>query len=224
MADSDHRAAFLRALAAEVPNAVGARNVIVGVDGVDGAGKTRLADALATQLSASRPVVRLSIDGFHQVRERRYLRGPRSPEGFWLDSYDYDSFRREVIAPFRAGAGTYLPAAHDVDTDRVLRGPRFPVPQGTTLLVDGIFLHREELRDVWDATVFLDVPFEVSARRMAERDGSPADPEAAENARYVGGQRLYLARCRPAERATVLVDYAVLERPVIVRGASGQLR
>lgn len=224
MADSPHRAAFLTALAAEIPTPDGARNAIVGVDGVDGAGKTRLADDLARLWGASRPVVRLSIDGFHQVRERRYLRGPRSAEGFWLDSYDYDSFRREVVAPFRAGEGNYLPAAHDVDTDRVLRGPRFPVPQGTTLLVDGIFLHREELRDVWDATVFLDVPFEVSARRMAERDGSPEDPEAAENARYVDGQRLYLERCRPAERATVLVDYADLERPVIVRGASAGWR
>ena len=40
---------------------------------------------------------------------------------------------------------------------------------------------------------------------------------AVENARYVGRQELYLSECRPAERATVLVDYGDLDRPVIRR-------
>jgi uridine kinase len=214
---TDERDHFLAALQALMPvPEPGGANLIVGIDGVDGSGKTRLADELAERM-ASRPVVRVSIDGFHDVRARRYRRGKRSPEGFWLDSYDYDPFLRDVVDPFRRGHGTYLPAAHDVDSDEVLTGPRLPVPRGSILLVDGIFLHRAELRDVWDLSVFLDVPFEESARRMSVRDGLPADPDAAENARYVGGQRLYLTECDPAERATVLVDYRDLARPVIVR-------
>lgn len=193
-------------------------NAIVGIDGVDGAGKTRLAQALTEHLlSTRRAAVHVSIDGFHARREQRYRRGRDAPEGFWRDSYDYESFRREVIAPFRAGEGTYLPAAHDVETDAVLTQPRLPAPRGTVLFVDGIFLHRPELRDIWDVSVFLDVPFRESARRMGPRDGLPLDPDAPENARYVGGQRLYLDECRPAERATVLVDYADFDRPRIVR-------
>jgi uridine kinase len=192
-------------------------NLIVGIDGVDGAGKTRLADDWESFLREHCPVARVSIDGFHQLRAQRYRRGRTSPEGFWLDSYDYEAFRREVIDPFRRGHGTYLPRHHDVETDEILYTPRLPVPRGCILLVDGIFLHRPELEGVWDHTVFLDVPFEESARRMAVRDGSPADPEAAENTRYVDGQRRYLAQCRPDERASVLVDYRDLARPVIVR-------
>lgn len=80
---------------------------------------------------------------------------------------------------FRAARGTYLPAVHDVETDRILDAPRLPVPTGAVLLVDGIFLHRDELRDVWDESVFLDVPFDVSVPRMAGRDGLPDDPGAA---------------------------------------------
>ena len=199
-----------------VPRPDGA-NLIVGIDGVDGSGKTRLADELAARMPASRRVVRLSIDGFHQVRERRYRRGRTSPEGFWLDSYDYTRFREEVVEPFRRGRGTYLPAGHDLASDTPLTGPRCEVPRGSILLVDGIFLHRAELRDVWDLTVFLDAPFEESVRRMSVRDGLPADPGAEENARYVGGQQLYLSECRPADRATILVDYRDLSQPIIVR-------
>ncbi|MEV4666595.1 uridine kinase [Microbacterium sp. LWO12-1.2] len=216
----DVRSEFFSALtgALTMPAADGP-NLIVGIDGVDGAGKTRLADDWASFLRERCPVVRVSIDGFHHVRAHRYQRGRTSPDGFWLDSYDYQAFRREVIAPFRQGSGTYLPRHHDVQTDEIVVGPRLPVPRGAVLLVDGIFLHRPELDGVWDHTVFLGVPFEESMRRMALRDGSSSDPEAAENVRYVDGQRRYLAECRPEERASVLVDYRDLAHPVILRGA-----
>lgn len=213
------RKQFFEELACRLPAPRDDANVIIGVDGVDGAGKTRFARDLMHHLEKSGPVVTLSIDGFHDVRARRYRRGRSSAEGFWLDSYDYDSFRRDVIEPFREGTGTYLPAAHDVDSDRVLTSPRLTVPNGVTLIVDGIFLQRAELADVWDATIFLDVPFAVSVARGAERDGGSTDPHSPSNARYVGGQRLYLERCRPAESATILVDYADLMKPRIVRPA-----
>ncbi|KJL29906.1 Thymidylate kinase [Microbacterium oxydans] len=199
------------------PDGPGAANVIVGIDGVDGAGKTILAERLVEQLRKTRAAVRVSIDGFHHTRDRRYQRGRSSPEGFWLDSYDYVAFHRELTEPFRAGSGTYLAATHDVDTDAVLRAPRHDVPRQAVLVVDGIFLHRPELRDIWDLTVYLDVPFHESARRMSRRDGSPPDPDSPENARYVGGQRIYLDECRPRDSATILVDYADVTSPVIMR-------
>ena len=69
-----------------------------------------------------------------------------------------------------------------------------------------MFLHRDELVERWDLSVFLDVPFTVTARRMARRDGSHPDPEHPTMRRYVEGQRIYLAACRPHERATLVLD------------------
>lgn len=144
----------------------------------------------------------------------------KTAEGFWLDSYDYGAFRREVVDPFRRGTGTYLPAIHDVDSDETLIGPRHPVIPGALVIVDGIFLHRDEIRDVWDASIFLDVPFVESVRRLAVRDGSSSDPASAENVRYVEGQRLYLQSCDPWSRASILVDYADLEAPRVIPSGS----
>lgn len=218
--DGRVRAEFFRALIdlLPTPEAEGPA-VLVGVDGVDGAGKTVLADDLAARLRPRVPVVRVSIDDFHQVRAIRHRRGRRSPEGFWLDSYDYGAFLRGVVEPFRSGTGSYLPAGHDLDSDAVLTGPRLPVVPGSLVVIDGIFLHRPELCGVWDFSVFLDVPFAESVARMSRRDGSSPEPDAAENARYVGGQRLYLAASAPARRATVHVDYADVARPRILRPA-----
>ena len=67
-------------------------------------------------------------------------------------------------------------------------------PRDAVLIVDGIFLHRPELRDLWDWSVWLDVPYEVAYARMALRDGCDPDPEAARTPATARGQELYLAR------------------------------
>ena len=88
---------------------------------------------------------------------------------------------------------------------------------GAVVLLDGLFLHRDELVGVWDLSVFLQVPFAVSVSRMAARDGSHPDPAHPQVARYVKGQRLYFAACQPWERADLVVDATDLDSPTIVR-------
>ncbi|GAA2703056.1 uridine kinase [Actinoplanes palleronii] len=180
----------------------------VGVDGPDGSGKTILADELAGTLHArGTAVVRVSIDDFHHVRAIRHRRGRDSPDGFWLDSYDYDRFRTDVLTPFGpGGTGRYRPAAHDVATDALLNPEPVQAPPGAVLIVDGIFLHRDELAGAWDLSLFLDVPFTETARRMAARDGTPPDPSHPGMRRYVEGQRRYFTTCTPHRRATWLLD------------------
>ncbi|GCD18977.1 hypothetical protein CTKZ_05390 [Cellulomonas algicola] len=220
-APTEVRARLLDELAALVPDPAALRRpVLVGVDGVDGAGKTVLADELAVALGTDgRTVVRASVDGFHRARADRYARGRRSPEGFYRDSYDHDALHRELLAPFGPGGSRrYRTAVRDVATDRLLDAPLRTAPDDAVLVVDGIFLHRPELAGWWDVSVFLRVPFDVTFARMAARDGCPADPDDPVNARYRDGQLLYLAEVAPADRATVVVDNADPARPVLVRG------
>jgi len=89
---------------------------------------------------------------------------------------------------------------------------------GAVLVLDGIFLHRDELRDLWDLSVFLDVPVEISVARMSARDGSSPDPEHPCLARYIEGQRLYFQACRPWERADMVIDNRDWRHPVVVTG------
>ena len=211
-------AAFLAEVAAAVPT-LGGRRVLVAVDGVDGAGKTVFADRLAAVLSAAgRTVLRASLDDFHRPRAERHRRGRTSPEGFWLDSYDYAALDRELLAPLGPdGDGWVRTAVHDLVTDRKLTPPPVPAPPGTVLVLDGLFLHRDELAGRFDLSVWLDVPFEVTAARMSVRDGTPADPDHPALARYVDGQRLYFDACRPWERADLVVDNSDWDAPRVVR-------
>ncbi|QCB92988.1 uridine kinase [Cellulomonas shaoxiangyii] len=212
------RADVVGRVAALVPDPVAAgAPVRVAVDGTDGAGKTWFADELADALrAAGRPVVRASVDGFHHPAAARYRRGRASPEGFFLDSYDLDAFRRVLLDAFAPGGSRrYRTAVHDVVTDRPVDAPWRTAPAEAVLVVDGVFLQRDELADAWDLRIWLDAPVTETYARMAVRDGCPADPGDPANARYLGGQRLYLAACDPVGRADVVVDNADVARPVL---------
>lgn len=195
------------------------RPCLVGVDGADGAGKSTFADRLARSLAASGlEAEHVSVDGFHRSRLERYARGRRSPEGFWLDSYDYEALHRELLVPWRRGTGLYRTAVRDVSADAAVLVPARRVPPRGVLVVDGIFLLRDELVDVWDLTVRLEVPPVERFRRMSGRDGSPADPSHPDNRRYLLGQRLYEDACDPAGRADVVVEMGDWDCPVLLRG------
>ncbi|MDT0275946.1 nucleoside/nucleotide kinase family protein [Blastococcus goldschmidtiae] len=198
-------AALFADLAGRVPDR-GDDRVLVAVDGVDGAGKTVFADQLAAATEAlGRPVVRASVDDFHQPRAVRYRRGRDSPEGFWLDSYDYPALQQELLEPLRNAAPVRL-RWHDLAADSQVDEPPVSVAPGAVVVIDGLFLHRDELADRWDLSIWLDVPFTVTAARMVSRDGSPADPDHPAMRRYVGGQQLYFAACSPWACADLVVD------------------
>jgi uridine kinase len=196
------------AVAAAVPAAHGEDCVRVGIDGVDGAGKTTFAAKLGRALQErGRPVVRISADDFHRPRADRYRRGRDSPTGFWLDAFDYPRLRADVLVPLGPGGDRrFRPAAHDLASDRVLNLPCQQAEPGSVVLVDGLFLHRDELAGHWEFSVFLDVPFDISVARVASRDATTADRYSPSVRRYVGAQEIYLAECSPRGRASMLID------------------
>ncbi len=216
------RREVLQALAVQVSRSTTREVVRVAIDGVDGAGKTHLADELATVLAASgRTTIRASVDGFHNPRALRYRKGRDSPEGFFHDSYDYDRLKAALLDPLSpGGTGRYRTATFDHRSDQPVHQPEQVVSAGAILLFDGIFLHRPELRGYWDYSIFLQVAFSVSIPRGAQRgEGSP-DPMSPTNQRYIRGQELYLSACDPMSRATVVVNNDDLASPYFVEARS----
>ena len=182
---------------------------IVAVDGVDAAGKSHFGDELGDTIrAAGSTVVRASVDGFHSPRATRYARGADSPEGFYLDSYDYEAFRRLLIDPFRAGASVVTTAAFDHRTDAAVTETVTDLPDDAVLVLDGIFLHRAPLRGLWNFSIWLDVPAGIAEERLRGRDGDDGVSE-----RYSRGQAIYVSECRPSAAATVIVDNTDFDRP-----------
>ncbi len=201
---------LLDSLAAEIVGLFPGGRVVVAIDGIDGAGTTHFADDLAAALTAiPRSVFRASIDDFHRSTAERHARGADSAEGYYFDSFDYSTFRRVLLEPFRLGGSTaFVTAAFDRRRDLPVQAKWRTGPKDAILVLDGRFLNRPELAGLWNYSVWLDVPREIAEHRMLERDGP------AENAeRYRGGQELYLAEAGPATAASCTVDNRDFERP-----------
>ena len=197
----------------------------VAIDGIDAAGKTTLADALAPRVGArGRPVIRASVDGFHHPRAARYRRGADSPDGFYLDSYDHERLRAVLLDPLGpAGDRRHRTAVFDWRIDAAVDLPEATADESAVLLFDGIFCQHPAIADCWDLVVFLAIDFEEALRRMQIRDRSPSSPEEAMTERfwkrYAPGQQRYLREVRPRDNADIVIDNTDPMHPVILRGA-----
>lgn len=183
----------------------------VAVDGVDAAGKTILADELAAVIQPFRPVIRASIDRFHNPREIRHRLGANSPEGYYADSFDLPALRRLLLDPFGPGGSRIIQTSlFDYRVDNAQISSPFEAAPDSILLFDGVFLLRPELAPCWDYVIFVRVSFEEVLRRAVIRDqnlfGSAQAVIDRYTERYIPAQRAYLAQHRPEERANSIID------------------
>src|SRR4030095_14909007 len=183
----------------------------VAIDGVDAAGKTTLADELVGPLHEyGRPVIRASIDGFHHPRAIRYARG-ECGDAYFRDSFNCLALIDVLLRPLGAdGDRRYRRAIFDYRTDSAVDGPMEEAPPDAVLVFDGVFLLVPDLRPYWDFSIFVRASFETTVARAEVRDrrlfGDASDVRRRYEARYVPGQRLYLAEVQPEQHATVIVD------------------
>lgn len=111
------------------------------------------------------------------------------PHEYYPDSFDLTAFRAAVLA---------------LEGDSV---------------VDGVFLHHPELRDLWQLSVFLRVDRQVALERALARDESWMENARERYAtRYVPGESRYLREVDPVALADVVLDTTDLERVVLMRG------
>lgn len=205
----------LKALADELLQHYSRGRIVVGIDGADGAGKSVFADDLATELRGrGHAVFRASMDDFHRPRALRYAQGRESARGYYDDAFDYLSFRRVLLGPFRlAGATGFSTEFFDLARDVPFESRWQTGPADAILLVDGLFLLRAELRGIWNFTVWLDAPDEVRRDRMIARDGSHPSADEPLGQRYLGAQELYQQDAAPRAAASALIDNADYDHP-----------
>jgi uridine kinase len=201
------------------------RPLLVGIDGVDASGKTTLANQLADLLSgrpADASVIRSSIDGFHHPRVRRHRRGRESAVGYYLDTFDYDAVRTELLEPLSdSGGRKYRVGTFDLAADAPTDSAAIDVPEHVVLIADGVFLQRPELRRFWTLVVFLHCSFDEVIRRARVRDLANFQDgdhlERTYKGRYIPGQQIYIDQCAPAINADIVIDNTRLNAPSLIR-------
>jgi uridine kinase len=112
------------------------------------------------------------------------------PQEYYPSSFDFERFREHLLA--RDGL----------------------------LVVDGVFLHHPDLRDLWDLTIFIAVDRGVALERALARDESSMENASERYAtRYLPGETRYLEEVDPELLADIVVDNTDLDRPRLRTGS-----
>jgi uridine kinase len=203
----------------------------VGIDGHSAAGKTTLADELATILreKTARPVLRVMIDHFkrHVDLRTRYPSG--SPEHYYFEMFDVDAIRDELLAPLGPGGNRrYRTQIMDFSGRTSIDSGVHVTSDDAILVADGGFLQKPDLSRHWDLLVYLHIEVADVLHRGTIRDQAWMDSAEAAADRYrsyyIPGEELYLAEIHPAEQADILIDNRDFEAPCIMRGLPVQGR
>ncbi len=185
------------------------RTLIVGIDGLGGAGKSTVSEEIMAVLcSKGYNVTLLHIDDFIHPKDVRYNDDFTPWECYYILQWRYDYLINEIIGPVKSGESLCKDIElYDKDNDTYLN-QSICIPKGSILIIEGIFLQRTELSGLYDYMIYIDVPEKIRLKRVLSRDGYIGDSEqikAKYNSRYFPAERYYIKTCSPAERA----DYTV---------------
>jgi uridine kinase len=192
----------LESIADEILHNYSHGRAMVAVDGRHGAGQAEFADALASVLETKgAKVFRASIDDFFRPRADRDRAGWLDGKAQYREAYDYSLLRRVLIDPFHtAGSTGFVLAGFDEARDQPVFQPKWmSAGFDAVLVVDGVFLLRQELRGLWNYSIWLSTPLLESE-----------DPEIARDA---AADAAYLAEANPSEKATTILDNQDPEHP-----------
>lgn len=183
---------------------------IVGIDGLGGSGKSTLAENVAEVLSYKgiNNVV-LHLDDFIFPRSVRY----NDNYSQWLCYYNlqwrYDYLRNEIIHPLKTdGVIDRKIEIYDNDCD-VYKTESLKISGKAIVIIEGVFLQREELTGVFDYVVYVDVPESIRLQRVLKRDkyiGSEKDITQKYVDRYFPAEQYYVDRYSPSVKADWVCD------------------
>jgi len=183
------------------------RPFIAVIDGLGGAGKTTVAEALVQQITPVCPVQLIHMDDLIEVRIERYHTGRPEWEEYYFLQWDCDKIADDLFKPLHAGCEELVLQFYDKETDDTFE-KKIHVKRDGMLLVEGVFLQRLQWRHYYDYVVFADCPFALRRARVLERDayiGSEHAILAKYETRYWPAEAYYEKTILPKKQANAVI-------------------
>jgi uridine kinase len=198
------------------------RPFVVGVSGIDAAGKSRFAEALRAHLTSNFPVQIIHLDAFHNSRAIRYA-GDDEVENYLSRSINFELFEQKILRPLKdQGRCLFDERLLDLDTDQYSRCVKYEITAGDIVIIEGVFLFRKPWRRYLDLRVFLRVAQNIARERGVSRDARTlgVDVRRRYERKYLPAQAIHCATDEPEEHAHIVIDNNDFMRPVILRPES----
>ncbi len=188
------------------------RPFVIGISGIDGAGKTSFAESFGKYLITQKYETQaIHLDDFHNPKAMRYA-GENEADNYYTRSFNINLIKEKLLKPLsRKRAFSKRMTVLDWRTDKFDTERKYVFNQNTIVIFEGVFLFRKELALYIDYKIFLDIPFEESKRRALIRD-SKADTHKYDT-KYLPAQSRYLEEYPPEKTADMVIDNSDWEYP-----------
>lgn len=182
---------------------------VIGIDGLGGAGKSTISEKLCRNFSEHGfHTVLLHIDDFIHMRKLRY----NSAYPDWQCYYDlqwrFDYFSN-IINEIKSRHDDHVDIElYDKENDTYYQ-QRFSVLDKTIVIVEGIFLQREEYCNIFDYMIYIDIPEQIRLDRVLKRDTYIGDERQIIDkykSRYFPAEHRYMEQFCPQNNADLVIS------------------
>lgn len=181
--------------------------LLVGISGIDASGKGYVAAKLAASLEQRglRCGV-INADGWLNLPQIRFG-GEDKARHFFENAFRFDEMFSRLIQPLKATLSIDITADQVQETAADFHSHQFKFIDLDVILLEGIFLFRNEFRPHFDLTIWIDCDFDVALRRAIARGQEGLAREATLTAYetiYFPAQRLHFEIDDPRSSADVI--------------------
>ena len=175
---------------------------ILGLDGLSRSGKTTLVHQLSTILKKEKiPFYIFHIDDHIVERKKRYNTGYEEWYEYYHLQWDVEWLKGNLLKKLRNDNQFLLPFYNEKTESQEFR--QVTLPKNGLIIVEGVFLQREEWRETYDSVVYLNCGRERRFSREAETTKQKI--EKFKN-RYWKAEDYYLNTVNPLCKADIIIN------------------
>lgn len=201
------------------------RPFLVGVNGIDRAGKTEFASRLSDRLEAlGFRISRVALADFTAEKKERRAKGYGEADGLFRKHYAMERLREQMLSPMQQCRELPLQIhydVYDVSRERVAQKRNLVLERDSMVMLEGPFLFQADLFSFFDFRIYLVSDFERAIElALGDLEGKKREKRLRDFQRVeLAAQSLYLKQDAPWKRAHLVLRGINTDAPVVERAA-----
>jgi uridine kinase len=199
---------LLAAILAKRKEVPARRSLLIGITGIDGAGKGYVAEALVARLQEQElRTVGINLDGWLNLPHKRFSE-ENPAEHFYENAIRFEELFEQLILPLKESRSVRLEADFTEETGRRYRKHLYDFRDVECIVLEGIYLFKKAFQDYFDVKVWVNCTFETALKRAlqgAQEGLSPEETARAYETIYFPAQRLHFVKDNPYSAADYIL-------------------
>jgi uridine kinase len=183
------------------------RSLLAGISGIDASGKGYITAKLADKIRREGfNVAVINVDGWLNLPEIRFSK-TNAAENFYKTAIRFDEMFEKLILPLKENRAVNLIADYAEETAVEYRKHQYFYEDVDIILLEGIFLFKNEFKKHFDVQIWIECPFEIALQRAIARSQENLSPEETVKAYdkiYFPAQKIHFAKDTPQTRADLI--------------------